>query len=110
MAYVKANIDLRGVQRKFNSSSIRRGQYALANQALADMNKFVPAKDYDLRNQTSVSLDGTQITYNAPYAAYQFYNQFNNYTTPGTGPRWDLKAKSLYINNWIEAFTRGAGI
>lgn len=107
---VKVDIDLRGVQAKFNRAAIQRGQYAMANQALADMNRFVPAKDYDLRNQTSVSLDGSQITYNAPYAAYQFYNQFNNYTTPGTGPRWDLKAKGLYINNWIEAFTRGAGI
>ena len=33
------------------------------------------------------------ITYEVPYAHYQYVNQFSedHYTTPGTGPYWDKR-------------------
>lgn len=104
----KVHIDLSGVKRKLSEESARRGQYALANQALSDMNQFVPMDEGTLRMSATIDIDGSAINYNTPYAANLFYMFKYNYTTPGTGPRWDLKAKSAFMSDWIEAFTKGA--
>lgn len=97
--YVKVTKDLKGIPIRLNRIT-KLGQYALANQVHADMNNYVPALTYDLRNQSNVSIDSKTIIYNVPYARPQFYNQYSNYTTPGTGPRWDLKAKAIHGGSW----------
>ena len=106
MVSVKINLD--GARRKLSAQSLDRGRYALANQAMADMNQFVPMDEGNLRQASAIGADGKSITYNMPYAANLFYMYKFNYTTPGTGPRWDLKAKSVFMSDWIEAFTKGA--
>lgn len=105
---VTINIDLKGVHRKLSTQAQQRGQYALANQALSDMNQFVPMDENILRMSASIDLDGSAINYNTPYAARLFYMYMYNYTTPGTGPRWDNKAKAQFMSNWIKAYTKGA--
>lgn len=105
----RVNIDLSGVMNRLSPEAVRRGQYAVANQALADMNQFVPMDEGILRMSASIDIDGGGINYNMPYANNLFYMYKHNYTTPGTGPRWDLKAKSMFMSDWINAFTRGAG-
>lgn len=99
MADVNVTVDLKGVPVKVDRMT-KQGQYALINQVHSDMNPYVPALNYDLRNQSTMALDMKSIIYNVPYAAYQFYIQHSNYTTPGTGPRWDLKAKSIHGASW----------
>ncbi len=84
----------------------KQGQYAFINQVHADMNPYVPARDYHLRNQSTMTLDAKAIIYNVPYARPQFYNQYSNYTTPGTGPRWDLKAESIHGASWVRVTER----
>lgn len=113
---VKVNIDLKGVKKKFGAENVNRGRYALANQALADMNKFVPKDQTPLRLTGNVSGDGKEVTWNTPYAKAQFYGRVGkggypviNYTTPGTGPRWDEKAKGIHMKAWKNAFVKGAG-
>lgn len=109
---VKVSIDLSGVRKKLDANSLERGRYALANQAHADMDQFVPKSSGggSLRTASNVTREGSVI-YNMPYARKQFYAPGGwNYSTPGTGPRWDLKAKSLFLSDWIYAFTKGAGI
>src|SRR5690625_1258972 len=112
---VRVEVNLSGAQRKLSSGNVQRGRYTVANQALADMNPFVPKDEGILRLVTSVDIDGTGINYNMPYARPQFYGRVGkgghpvvNYTTPGTGPRWDLKAKGMFMSDWIKAFTKGA--
>lgn len=105
----KITVDLGGVRRKLSDEALQRGQYALANQAMADMNPFVPMKEGILRQTTTIDIDGTAINYNTPYANKMFYYMMSNYTTPGTGPRWDNKAKSMFMSDWIKAFNGGAG-
>lgn len=77
-----------------------RGQHAFVNQVYADMNQYAPMLSSDMRNQSHIAPDNKSITYTAPYAARQFYNQMVNYTTPGTGPRWDEKAKGIHMESW----------
>lgn len=100
------DVDVRNVPKRVRSMN-ERGQYALINQVHADMNPYVPMLTGDLRNQSSMALDGKSIIYNVPYARKQFFNQHSKYTTPGTGPRWDLKAKSIHGKSW-ERITKKA--
>lgn len=99
MVKVNIKVDTANIKTKVDRM-IKQGQVALVNQVYADMNPYVPAKTYDLRNQSQVSLDSKAIIYWVPYARIQFYTQFQNYTTPGTGPRWDLKAQAIHGIDW----------
>lgn len=105
---VQVTINLEPAKAKLSQAKINRGRYALANQAIMDMNQFVPMREGILRMEAHINSDGSAINYTVPYAANLFYMAKRNYTTPGTGPRWDLKAKSMFMSSWIEAFKRGA--
>jgi len=106
----RVHIDLSGVRHKLSKESHQRGQYAFANQALADMNPFVPKKEGILRMTGTIDLDGSAVNWNTVYARRMFYMMMYNYTTPGTGPRWDNKAKAMFMSDWITAYLKGAGL
>lgn len=93
--------------------ALDRARYTLANQAMSDMDQFVPFKQGNLAG--SAHLDGNDnIVYNTPYAKAQFYGFITNYKTgqrsrvrnytvsehPQAYRRWDLRAKSLYGDDW----------
>lgn len=105
---VQININLDGAKRKLSQQSVQRGQYALSNQALADMNPFVPMKEGIARGTGHVVGTGESVVWNTPYIARLFYMPMYNYTTPGTGPRWDNKASAIHMKDWINAFIKGA--
>lgn len=104
------DIDLSKVYEKLSDSNIESGQRALANQALVDMNEnFVPKRDGNLRDFVGLSVDGSTIFWYSVYARKHYYTDFSpNYTTPGTGPYWDMKAKGIFMSDWIDAFVKGA--
>ena len=113
---VQVNVNLSGAKTKLSSGAVTRGRRALANQALADMNQFVPMDEGILRMTATININGSAVNYNTPYARAQFYGKVGkgghtvrNYTTPGTGPRWDLKAKRIFMSDWLDAFQKGAG-
>lgn len=110
----RINVDLDGFMDQTSLTNVKRGQYALVNQAMYDMEQFVPKNQGNLRDSVHATADGSQITYAMPYAKAQFYGIINghpvnpnNYTTPGTTKRWDLKAKSMFMSSWIDTFTKG---
>ncbi|WP_076657656.1 minor capsid protein [Lactiplantibacillus plantarum] len=108
----KINVDLDGFVDQTSLTNVKRGQYALVNQAMSDMEQFVPKNQGHLRDSVHATSDGGQITYAMPYAKAQFYGMINgsrirNYTTPGTSRRWDLKGKSVFMDSWVKAFTEG---
>lgn len=110
----RINVDLDGFMDQTSLTNVKRGQYALVNQAMSDMEQFVPKDQGHLRDYVHATADGSQITYAMPYAKAQFYGIINghpvnpnNYTTPGTTKRWDLKAKSVFMDSWVKAFTEG---
>lgn len=110
----KVTVDLDGARAKLSEAAFARGRYAMGNQALEDMNPYVPKKDNILRTTGHLTNDAKKIIYDTPYAKPQFYGTngkavFRKYSTPGTGKRWDLKAKSLHLPAWKRAFMKGAG-
>ena len=78
-----------------------------ANSCYKHMDKYVPMDEGNLR--TNVDIQPTQITYESPYARYQYYGmrddgtrQVQNYTTPGTGPYWDKRMVSAEMQDVIK--------
>lgn len=112
----KIRVELSGAKQKLSPQVHRRGQQTFANQAMADMNQFVPMLEGILRMTATVDIDGGAINYNTPYAKAQFYGfvgrggyRVYNYTTPGTSRRWDLRGKIRYMSDWERAYLKGAG-
>lgn len=108
---VNVKADLKGVKTKVSRMK-KAGQQALANQVHADMNIYAPMLSSDMRNQSTIAIDGSSVIWHARYAKAQFYGSngrvvFRNYTTPGTGPRWDEKAKAIHGKSW-ERVTKAA--
>ena len=81
-----------------------RVQRFFTNTCYKHMNKYVPMDKGDLR--TIVDLQSDSITYESPYARYQYYGMredgthvVQNYTTPGTGPYWDKRMVSVEMQD-----------
>lgn len=82
-------------------------QKFITNTCYKHMDKYVPMDFGDLR--TNVDIGDDYITYESPYARYQYYgirqdgtHEVENYTTPGTGPYWDMKMWSAEKENVLK--------
>ena len=90
-------------------------QRFFTNTCYKHMDKYVPMDKGDLRTNVLVSYD--TITYQSPYARYQYYgvredgsNKVKNYTTPGTGPYWDKRmwsAEKTIVINEVQNYVGG---
>ncbi|MCH5385322.1 capsid protein [Limosilactobacillus reuteri] len=103
----------------FSQANLEKANYIVASQAMQDMDQFVPFKQGHLAGSAHISGNKQTIVYDQPYAKAQFYgfitnyktgkvSRIHNYTpTEGRSPsrRWDLKAKSLYMNRWLNKVT-----
>lgn len=74
-------------------------QKFFTNTCYKHMNEYVPMDEGNLRTNVDIQIDS--ITYESPYARYQYYgvredgtHQVQNYTTPGTGSYWDKRMVS----------------
>ena len=114
---ITIKVDLSGANKKVSSANAKKAEYAIANQAMLDMEQFVPLRDGNLRGSGHVS--GNKIIYNTVYARAQFYGSsynkyrsftFKKYTTAGTGKRWDLKATALYGSKWADKGKEAMGL
>lgn len=105
---VNVSVDLSRLNSMLSGQRLQRAQYVLANQAMADMDQFVPYKRGTLSGSAHIGSDGN-IVYTTPYAKAQFYgivggqypvHTYTRTTHPQATKRWDLKAKSLYGDEW----------
>ena len=84
-----------------------RVQRYFTHRCRIHMDKYVPKDNGDLR--TIVDEQTDSITYESPYARYQYYgvredgtHEVKNYTTPGTGPYWDKRMVSAEMQDVTE--------
>ena len=82
---------------------------AVADQIIADSRQYCPDDgEHILRDSARVEQgESTQVTYNTPYAAYQYYgcypdgsHQISNHTTAGTTTQWIEHAKAANNDKW----------
>ena len=68
-------------------------QAFFTNTCYKAMDKYVPMDEGNLRKNVDIQKD--HITYESPYAHAQYVGYtkgpVTNYTTPGTGPKWDKR-------------------
>ena len=83
-----------------------RVQKFFTNTCYKHMDKYVPKDEGNLR--TIVDIQPDSITYESPYARYQYYGMredgthvVRNYTTPGTGPYWDKRMVSAEMQDVV---------
>lgn len=126
---VKITVDLKGLEKKVNPQAFQRGQIAMTNQMLMDMNKYVPIQSSELRNSGHARKDA--VVWSTPYARIRFYNRrlklffsdkqrrfffankdrlLKHKSKPGTGPRWDKKAIPKHGKDWGKVALKGMGI
>ena len=84
-----------------------RAQKFFTNTCYKHMDKYVPMRDSNLR--TIVDIQSDSITYESPYAQYQYKGMredgsrpVRNYTTPGTGPYWDRRMVSVEMQDVVK--------
>ena len=84
-----------------------RVQKFFTNTCYKHMDKYVPKDEGNLRTIVDIESDG--ITYEMPYARYQYYGMrddgthvVKNYTTPGTGPYWDKRMVSAEMQDVVK--------
>lgn len=112
---IKVSVDIGRLEQKLSKQNFERGLFAMSNQMLADMNKYVPFRRGTLRGTGQV-VNNRQIVWNTKYAKAQFYGTngrviFRHYSNPPLpGKRWDLKAKGAHGGSWKRAFIKGAGL
>lgn len=110
MADAVIHLDVGNVDKLFSSTIKQRAKLALASQMASDMEAYVPLRKGALRSNVTITPD--RLSYGAVYARAQYYGtngivSFHHYTTEGTGPKWDEKAKSDHMDDWIDTFKRG---
>ena len=91
--------------------------YALAEQMLADSEKFVPMLDGGLRDAGHVvkgESGDMYLVWDNVYALYQWFgiradgsHPVHNYTTAGTGKQWVETAKGQYEDRWRDIAQKG---
>ena len=94
-----------------------RVQRFFTNTCVKHMDKYVPMDQGDLR--TNIFIDNDSVTYESPYARYQYYgiredgtHKVMNYTTPGTGPYWDKRmwsAEGLDVTREVQNYVNRGG-
>ena len=118
---ITIKVDLSGIEKKISGANVKKAEYAIANQAMLDMEQFVPYRGPSVGGalRGSAHVSGNKIIYNTVYARAQFYGSaynkyrsftFSKYTTAGTGKRWDLKATAMYGSRWAEKGKEAMGL
>lgn len=126
---LSVKIDLKGLEKKCSPEAVRRGQIAMTDQMLLDMNKYVPTQSGALRGSGHANVD--TLVWSTPYARIRFYNRrlklffsekqrkffFANKDKllakkpkPGTGGRWDKKASAKHKKDWGKVAIKAMGV
>ena len=95
------------IKRKLKIDSHGSAQAFLVETCYKHMDKYVPMDKGDLR--TIVDIRNDSITYESPYARYQYYgirddgtHKVRKYTTDGTGTYWDKRMISAEMKDVIK--------
>ncbi|MGX6979117.1 minor capsid protein [Vagococcus elongatus] len=116
---VKIKVDIANIERKLSAGNLKRARVIMMNQMLMDMQPFVPNDMGTLQQTGTIGVDRKSLHWVTPYAKPMYYGMIKNlhgvyfiknWTTPGTGPYWDLRAKGLFMSDWEKVFLRGLGL
>lgn len=108
-------VDFRNIERAFSDKNLKHANRRAAGKFLQRSQQYVPLLDGPLRSTGYVKDHETVEWRGTPYGKAQFYGTngyvvFRNYTTPGTGKRWDLVTKGNHMPEIEREYIRGLGL
>ena len=105
---------LEKIKKKLKIDDNGQAQAFLTETCYKHMDKYVPMDLGNLR--TIVDIQTNTITYESPYASYQYYGKrkdgsrkVKHYTTAGTGHHWDRRMISAEKDNVIKEVQKFIG-
>ena len=109
---VSVSVNTKDIDRKLSKANLNNANRIVVGQMLMDMTPFVPMSNAKSRGtlRGSAHLNGTVLSWNTPYARRRFYEENVNFTTPGTGARWDNRAKAVNMDSWLRVLKKGIGL
>lgn len=109
---VDVKINTKSLDKKLSKANLNNANRIVAGQMLMDMTPFVPMSNAKSRGtlRGSAHLNGNVLSWNTPYARRRFYEENVNFTTPGTGARWDNRAKAVNMGSWLRVLKKGIGL
>lgn len=104
---VKVNLNESALRSRLGDDK-KLAEKMVAEQILNDCEPFVPKQEGYLRDSKDIrQTDGTEVVWDTPYAAYQYYgcwpdgsHVISEHTTPGTTTHWVEEAKLRYGRDW----------
>lgn len=106
MGYVKLH-SINQIKKRLGLEPNGKVQKFFTQTCYNHMDKYIPMDKGNLR--TIVDLEDSSITYESPYARYQYYGEredgsrkVQNYTTPGTGTYWDRRMVSAEMEQVVK--------
>ena len=105
---VDVKVNTKDIDKKLSKANLNNANRIVAGQMLMDMTPFVPFRKGTLIG--SAHLNGNVLSWNTPYARRRFYEENVNFTTPGTGARWDNRAKAVNMDSWLRVLKKGIGL
>ena len=102
---VKAAVDPQAILERRGMGRSNKLRKYLAGRVKAHCDPYVPMKSGVLKNTAAISTDGSELTYNTPYAHYQYHGMAmagrapKHYTgkalhhrgAPMRGPQWEKR-------------------
>ena len=109
---IDVTVNTRDIDKKLSKANLKNANRIVAGQMLMDMTPFVPISNVKSRGtlRGSAHLNDTVLSWNTPYARRRFYEANVNFTTPGTGARWDNRAKAVNMDSWLRVLKKGIGV
>jgi hypothetical protein len=80
-----------------------RAQFELDQAVLADSNYYCPQDKGDLQKSGIIASGGGEVTWNTPYARYQYYDAPNKShdQNPYAMQKWFEEAKAQNLDRWL---------
>lgn len=109
---IQINTDFKDIERSFSDRNLKNANRRATGRFLKLAQPYVPLKDGPLRSAGRVVDHETVEWRGLPYGKAQFYGgtgrvKFQNYTTPGTGKRWDLVTVGNHMKEIEQEYVRG---
>ncbi|WP_225743369.1 minor capsid protein [Marinilactibacillus sp. Marseille-P9653] len=107
--------DLAAIEKMFADKNLKNANRRATGKFLQRSQPYVPLRGGGLRSAGKVTDHETIQWSGLPYGKAQFYGTngivtFKNYTTPGTGKRWDLVTAGNHMQEIEQEYVRGLGL
>lgn len=93
-----------------SEATAKKARLALTTQIKKDSEKFIPARDWYLRNSGRTT--DRSVSWHTVYARRLYYNPQYNFSkdkNPMAQGKWFEAAKSSHLNHWLELTKKAYG-